>query len=196
MRKLLAVTILSLTAVSGWAQGTITFRNGGVTFTTTADRLVYLGAIGGTGVVKGTNYHAALYYLPGGGRGADLNNPAAGTQAGDPIRFRAVTSTGAGGEWVSTAYTRTLAGVDLTQTATLQVRVWDYTKYATFAEAFQRGEYGWSTPFDYTVPPANTLDPRAYLPDQLRAFAVVPEPSTIALGVLGVASLLFLRRRK
>ena len=43
MKKLIAVAVLGLTAVSGWAQGTVDFRNGGITFPTDADRRVYFG---------------------------------------------------------------------------------------------------------------------------------------------------------
>jgi hypothetical protein len=65
----------------------------------------------------------------------------------------------------------------------------------TFEAAVTGGEYGASQPFNYTVPAAGSSADAYYL-DNLRAFAVIPEPSTIALGILGAASLLFLRRRK
>ena len=85
----------------------------------------------------------------------------------------------------------------LGETATLQVRVWDITKYATFAAAFAANDYGWSVPFNQRMPDFAHGDPAtlAYM-EGLRAFAIVPEPSTIALGVLGVAGLLAIRRRK
>ena len=51
---------------------------------------------------------------------------------------------------------------------------------------------GASAPFEVTLGPSN-LPPVALA--NLKAFSVVPEPSTIALGVLGVAALLFRRRK-
>ena len=196
MKKLFAGTLLGLAVVSGWAQGTIDFRNGGVTFKTVEDRKVYLGTVGnGLGLV-GTNYVAALYYVVG--ANAVINGPTLGIQAGEVARFRPVT-TSSQGTWLNpTAIgnTRVLAGVSFLQPATIQIRVWDSTKYSSYAAAFAAGEYGASTPFNYTVPAEGDLLLSDYYLNDLRAFAVVPEPSIIALGALGVASLLFLRRRK
>src|SRR5262249_40094038 len=95
-----------------------------------------------------------------------------------------------------------LTGVDvsgnaggLPQLATLQVRVWDSSRYASWDAALAGGAYGVSAPFAYSVPDVGSI-PAKYYMENLQAFALIPEPSTIALGVLGVASLLFLRRRK
>jgi hypothetical protein len=58
------------------------------------------------------------------------------------------------------------------------------------------GEVGLSSAFNYTPPLAGSTPDRYYM-DNLRAFAVVPEPSTIALSLMGAAaSLMFIRRRK
>lgn len=197
MKKLIAVAVLGLAAASSWAQGTIDFRNLGVTFKTSHDKLVYLGDVGGTNPkLVGTNYAAGLFFLVGADQAIGV--PAAGIQAGGLALFRALTTTSPGA-WLnplSVGNTRILDGVPIGGIATLQVRVWDITKYQTFAQAFARGEYGWSAPFNYTVPAAGSA-PDAYYLNDLHAFAVVvPEPSTIALGVLGVAGFLFLRRRK
>jgi len=197
MKKLVAAAVLGLAVVSGWAQGTVDFRNGGVSFPTAADRFVYLGAVGGTKLV-GTNYVAALYYMAG--ANAPIDSPTAGTQAGGLAAFRVATTTNPG-LWlnqVAVGNTRILDGVSFDQTATLQVRVWDASRYSSYAAAFAAGQgYGKSDPFNYTVPSATNIDPSKYYMDGLRAFAViVPEPSVLALGVVGVAGLLFLRRRK
>src|SRR5262249_37473047 len=116
MKKVLAIALLSLAAVSGWAQGIVTFQNGQITFSTVADRLVYLGGVGGTKLV-GTNYVAGLYYIAG----ADQNimSPTAGTQAGALAVFR-VATTAVPGVWNNggAGQTRNLDGVAQGSTAT------------------------------------------------------------------------------
>jgi len=52
-----------------------------------------------------------------------------------------------------------------------------------------------STPFAYTSPTSATPAPSDLLMKNFRGF-VVPEPSTVALGVLGLGALLLFRRRK
>ena len=193
MKKLFVVALLSLAAVSSWAQGTVDFRNGGITFGAAADRFVYKGEVGGTKLV-GTNYVAGLYFgtptdAGAGGRAADN---------GRLVKFRPTTTTLPGLWAVPTPVSFVLDGVTEGQSTTLQVRVWDATKFSTFDAAMAgRGEVGISKTFAYTVPTAGSTPDKYYM-EGLRAFAVnpVPEPSTIALGVLGVAGLLALRRRK
>jgi len=195
MKKLFAIAALGLVAVSGWAQSIVQFQNS-VSFVNVADRSVYSDRVGGT-LLAGTNYVVGLWYIPGAGH-TEIASPAGGTQAGGTGFFRAATSTGTKGQWLNATAvgnTRTLDNVAAGTFATLQVRVWDINKYANFAAAFNAGEYGWSTPFDWKAPVAGD-PPSGNFMDNLRAFALVPEPSTIALGVLGAASLLFLRRRK
>src|SRR4051794_3613427 len=58
------------------AQGVVQFQNGGITFPTLADRLIYADRPGGTGLT-GTNFAAALSYAPGAGQ--NLYSPTAGT---------------------------------------------------------------------------------------------------------------------
>jgi len=78
----------------------------------------------------------------------------------------------------------------------LAVRVWDKSLFATYELAKGNGLTGDSGNFTYTqrfTVPANPND-TAMLTQ--KAFALVPEPSAIALSVLGVAGLLLIRRRK
>ena len=94
--------------------------------------------------------------------------------------------------------TRTLDGVPVGTFATLQVRVWDIAKYATFAQAFAGGEYAWSVPFNFRAPDFVHGDPAnaAYM-EGLRAFplSIIPEPSAFPLGLLAGGALLLWRRR-
>lgn len=201
MKKVLVIALLSLAAVSSWAQGTVQFQNGQITFITQdptgGNRLVYKDTIGGT-KLTGTNYAAALYYVPGADQGNILMTRDGGTQAGGLAFFRPGTTT-VPGVWsnpLAVGNTRTLDGVAISTFATLQVRVWDTVKYVSFADAFSHNDYGWSVPFNFHAPDFAHGDPAsaAYM-EGLQAFAMVPEPSTIALGVLGVVGLLALRRR-
>jgi len=70
-------------------------------------------------------------------------------------------------------------------TTTLELRVYDATG------AF----IGGSPQFEYIPPTSQTPTPDQILMVNFRGF-VVPEPSTIALGVLGLGALLLFRRRK
>jgi hypothetical protein len=188
MKKLIPFLVLLAGVTGALAQGTVTFVNSG-SFPTTADRNVYLDRADGSAAVLmvGQNYVAQLYY------GADAGSLAAHSAA--PSRFR-VSTTASPGTWAGG--TRTLTGFTSGQTVTMQVRVWDAgntsgTPLTSWDQASVRNA---SSIFTYTVPaagaPANHL-----LMDNLRAFTVVvPEPSVIGLGLIGVGALFMLRRRK
>jgi hypothetical protein len=80
----------------------------------------------------------------------------------------------------------------------LQVRVYNATLFPAgyTAAVAGGGRTGFSTAFDYTVPSGGTPAPNEFWMANFGGFTLVPEPSTIALGVLGLAGLLFIRRRK
>jgi len=198
MKKLIAIAVLGLSVATGWSQGTILFQNTGVTFKTTHDKRVY--DVDGVTPLVGVNYVAALYYVEG--TGGDLSTPATGTMAlgadGTGLAAFRVPTTTSKGYWLNGAVgnARTLVGVTAGETATLQVRVWDITRFASYAEAVAGGGiYGKSETFTYTVPQPGAPVNETYLND-LRSFQLVPEPSTIALGVLGLGSLFLFRRRR
>jgi hypothetical protein len=204
MKKLITVAILGLSAIGAWAQGQVDFRNAGPTFATVADRKIYAAAVGNGLGLTGTNYVAGLWYVSGAGNGGQLVGTG-GSQALNAntahasvfsLRIPTTTSPGTWNPGANSFYF-VLNGVGAGAGATLQVRVWDRSKYATFDDAFRAQEFGVSVPFDWTAPVAGDPPSKQFM-EGLRAFAyvVVPEPSTIALGILGVASLLFLRRRK
>jgi hypothetical protein len=167
------------------AQGTVSFNNNSA-FATVANRLV--NNVGGAPLV-GTDFVAQLYF---GSAGTAAGSLTAVTTA--PARFR-VATTSSPGTW--SGGTRTLDGIASGVTATLQVRVWNATAFPAGYDAAVagRGVTGASDPFAYTVPAAGS-PPAAFFMENMRGFTLVPEPSTIALGVLGLAGLVFIRRRK
>jgi len=201
MKKIIPVLLGVVASIStAVAQGTVNFNNS-VAFGDNVDRLVYLDPAHTTALV-GVNWAAILVF----GATADALNTFATkttdtTYGGSLAKFRDP-SLGVGqGTWVGG--TRVLPGVaaGTTQgpggTTMLQVRVWDLSLFATYDLAVAgHGYTGHSDAFSYTVPAAGSL-PSASFMTGLNAFDVgVPEPSTIVLGALGLASLLFLRRRK
>lgn len=86
------------------------------------------------------------------------------------------------GQWLFASRTLSVPGGTPT---TLQVRIFDG----------QGNLLVTSSDFAYTPPTSPTPPPDSLLMTNFRAFAV-PEPSTIALGVLGLGALLLFRRRK
>lgn len=195
MKKTLFIAVLLAGAVASFAQGTVNFANT-VAFSTAAtqaanghtDRLVYW--TDNTTGLSGTNWVAQLYYSAGSGV-ADSS-----LSAVDSTNRAFFASGSQLGKWQP--QTKVLSGVAAGQTATLQVRVWDGSIYGTYAAAaLAGGATGKSATFDYTVPTGATPPPSAFYMEGLQSFTLqVPEPSTIALGVLGAASLLIVRRRK
>ena len=119
--------------------------------------------------------------------------------------FRNPLTTTSPGYWLNPASLgmspifRVLEGVSFNQYATLQVRVWDITKYASYAEAFAAGESLASAPFNYRVPYEGELGPAVYYMNDLRAFGPAtlstgspcPEPSTWALLTIGAIAWLW-----
>jgi hypothetical protein len=156
------------------------------TFVTAADRLVrdvFLAPL------VGTNYVAQLYYGPE-GASADSLLPVTTS----PAQFRATTTT-IPGTWRG-GY-RTLAGLMLDQTATLQVRVWDSTVGASWEEAVAAGfggtQYGTSALFSYRIPV--TGSPQLYYIENFRGFTLVPEPATAMLVLAGLFAWTLMRRK-
>jgi hypothetical protein len=167
MKKLLTIAacFCALTAFNAYAQGTIAFGN---RVTGVLDAPVF--DVGGTVKLEGPAM--AQLYL-----GA--------TPVGAPVAFR----TGAGaGYWPTTSVT--LPGVAAGAVAQVQVKAWKDA--ASFEAAAIKGESGVlsiTTGGAGSPPtlPANLVG--------LTSFTLVPEPSMIALGLLGAAGLM-LRRRK
>jgi uncharacterized protein (TIGR03382 family) len=156
--------------------------------------LVYFGP-GCVFPLTGTNFAAGLWYVPGADNGSLLLTPTGGTQPGALAFFR-VATTSMPGVWNNGAAgnTRTLDGVVVGTYATLQVRVWDITKYSAFALAFAANDYGWSTPFNYRAPIPTDPATASYM-EGFRGINACPEPATVALGLLAAGAWLLTRRR-
>jgi hypothetical protein len=174
MKTPITLALFASSLALGWGQGQVDFRNQGITFRTLADRAVYLNYSAGI-KLTGTNYVAGLWFVPGiDPNGVDGRiDPHRGMFVGLLFRFRSPSTSDANkGTWavppgVSPLFT--FPGVFPGQTVTLQVRVWDWTRYASFADAWAAGEYGVSEPFLYT-PPQPGSPPDQYYMENLRAF--------------------------
>jgi hypothetical protein len=192
MKKLIPLLVLLGGAATGFAQGTVTFQNSVLFLTPDPSGLgrLVLDAPGGVGL-GGSQYVAELYY----GSSAGSLSPLTASIS----RFRA-TSSPSKGKWLASGINAPndyvpLPGIDFGGNAFLQVKVWDLTAGATY-ETAGSGKTGASQVFAYTVPAAGDTTASHFFMEGMQGFALVPEPSAIALGVLGVAGLLLIRRRK
>jgi hypothetical protein len=189
MKKLIPFLALTVLATGAYAQGVITFANNVITPNTP----YVLDTAGAR--LTGTQYASQLYY------GASASSLAAHTAA--PNRFRAAGSSLAGTWATTTGANRTLTGGGVGVPVFAQVRVWDLNQFATYEAAVAGGGIiGTSTIFTYnqrlSSPPATT---DTYMTDGsgnplFQSFSLVPEPSVIGLGIIGVGALFMLRRRK
>ncbi|MDB6026385.1 MAG: hypothetical protein JWM68_2608 [Verrucomicrobiales bacterium] len=206
MKKSLVIAFVALSSVLGYSQGTVSFNNN-VAFATPPSTTPGVGQVPANGhdnrlvyntdnttTLTGTNWAAQLYYKVGSGQAES----SLGIISGDTFSKFRVGTTSSPGTW--SGATKTFADVPIGTTATLQVRVWDGSLFGTYALAVAgNGVTGKSVTFNYTPQdttlPATPID--ASFMYGLQSFTVaVPEPSTIALGILGAASLLVVRRRK
>lgn len=183
---LLAAGLLAVASFNAGAQGTVTFANSNTSLVTAE--------VGGPAVPTGLNsgYGGLLVGLFWGVQGSSEDqliqigataaiNPLAGRYSGG------TRTTGVG----------TAAGA----TATFQVRAWSADLGATWAEAQLSNATGWigsSALFTSATggagePPSTPINLNTSVPGF--AVTLVPEPSVIALAVLG-AGALFFRRKK
>jgi len=202
MKKTLLLSMLFASAVGVFAQGTVNFANtvafGTAAQTSTAnghaDRLVY-GTDNTTGL-SGTNWVAQLYWAAGSGV---ADSSLAAVDASPKTFFASGSQLG---KWIPA--TKTMTPTAQGDTVTLQVRVWDGSLFSTYALAATAATSnplvftGKSPTFSYSIPTGGTPPVTAFYMEGLQSFTIgnVPEPTTIALGVLGAASLFVVRRRK
>jgi hypothetical protein len=185
MKKLIPVIALLIGAFSAFGQGVVLFQNNTNHFANGQGR--FITQPDGATLVLGTNFAAQLLY------GTD---PASLTAHTLTAYFRPTLSPGtwSGGN-------RTLpAGVGgVGTTIWLQVRVWDSgDRTRTFDTARTAGGlWGQSAVFSYQQ--VASVPPSVYDTSMInfQGFSlVVPEPSVIGLGVIGIGALFMLRRRK
>jgi hypothetical protein len=213
MKKLAAVAVAAFMAASAFGQGQIFFNNRtGVgaavyavnptapTVRLSGNSTTNQGSVNYAGVplLFGTNYSAQLWFGPA-NTPADALQPLNTPQG--TVTFRPAGSFN--GFIQQTALAATLPGIPFESIATIQMRVWDNRSglVRTWAEALAMQQtdptlaMGFSDPFQSQtlVGPPNA--PPGMLGLQSFSLTVVPEPSIIALGALGLGALL-LRRRK
>lgn len=199
MKKL----VLTLTAVAAaanlYAQGTVNFNNLSGTGVTGGSPVSNI--LTGARVPSGSTFLAQLYY---GGANAAADSLVSVTNA--PIGFAS--------PGIFVGSTRTLlsdvvgvASPTAAAMATIQIRSWQATLGNSFESALARASAGGdadkvigsSAAFQLVTGNPNAMPPGtpANL-NGLRGFYLtpVPEPSTIGLGLVGLAALAFLRRRK
>jgi hypothetical protein len=185
MKKLLFLAALLVASASAFAQGTVNIANR----VTAAGIDAPIFDVDNSTRLAGTGFFVQLYAGVAGTSaeglsavGAAVNFRAAGAQAGYML----------GGDTI-----RTINGIPAGGAAAVQLRAWD-SAFATYEAAVAAGgKYGSSSVLNL----ASTGNPTSAPPGTpadltgLQSFALVPEPSTIALAMLGGAAL-FLRRRK
>jgi hypothetical protein len=190
MKKLFVILACAVAAVTSYAQGTVNFTT----------------RIPGVVDVVFTNPGGAK--LDGTGYTAQLYGGAAGAAEGALVALTPTTTfrSGAGAGYITPAGAVVVTGVPGGQTASIQIRVWNnqggtITSYEQ-ARASATGEFGQSEVFQISSlgdpnasPPGVPVDPVGFGTGKTYATQIVPEPTTIALGLLGAAAL-FLRRRK
>jgi hypothetical protein len=189
MKKLAILTGCLLVSAMAVAQGTVNFANAAAGLNAPVSN-----AAGDP--CEGTGYWAQLYAV------VDSSL----TAVGDPVNFR---TGGLAGVFLGGA--RTIPGVAAGADATVQVRAWSANfsswdaAWAAFGSGDASAETGWSnsntgmdnldsatftvTTGGGTLPAGNLLNLTSF------QLAAVPEPSTIALGILAGLALL-IRRRK
>jgi MYXO-CTERM domain-containing protein len=194
MKKFLLVATMALAALGVQAQGTLTFNNN-------ASTAIRFDAANGGAQVPG-GFVVGLYYS---------TDTALTNSQVDATLARAFGAGGAGNVEATTHGTALGQFFGLTKTfnpplaggtvVAVQVRAWS-SGYATYEDALASGLQtvfaGKSNIFPLTLGGGPNPTPSITGTGKLLAFTVspVPEPSTIALGLLGLGALALFRRRK
>lgn len=186
MKKLLLLSGLMVAALGAYAQGTLTFVNAAPPAMDAPIFNNIPGAPQPNVRASGSSFQAQLYIGPAGTTSASAltTNGVSGTPAS--LQSGAAAGYFNGG-------VRDIAGTTAGTIITAQVRAWSTTGGATWETAGPnfRGE---SNLIQVTLGGGQTL-PANLL--GLQSFTVgIPEPSSIALGLLGLGAIVLFRRRK
>lgn len=176
MKKLIVAAAVGLTAIGAMAQGQFNFNNRVPAAVPPIDAKVF--DSNGTTPLDGTAWFAQTYI------GTDANSL---SPAGSAVNFR----TGAGAGYIIGGGLVTTSFAGGTQ-IWVEMRAWEAAKGTTYEAAVAAGgKFGKSQAIQLTVAVAPNTPPDM---QGLKSFSVVPEPSVMALGVLGAAALLLRRR--
>jgi hypothetical protein len=185
MKKLVLTAVGLLASLNLFAQGVVSFQNSSTT-------LVLNGNNGNAPVASADGIRVALYWAPD-------STPTTYTQIGN-VATVGIPAAGryAGGN--RTTGTETAPGAQ----AWFQVKAWELAYGTSYEEAVAHAPMGGrlalrgeSNKFHCTTGNPPLLPATNLSTVGLEGFTVnVPEPSVIALGLLGAGALLLLRRRK
>ena len=191
MKKLRVILGAALVSASGLAQGTINFNN---RVTGQVDAPVYAAPLYGVTwptVGAGPTINAQLYRVSGTGATRTYS------PIGQATTFREPTAANP----LLTAYVVSISSMIVDNAApgsqlAVVMRVWHGTSYET---AITRGQSNLGEPITVTlggdIPGAPTAVPGNLIGLQGMTLFIIPEPSTLALAILGSAALLFRRRK-
>jgi MYXO-CTERM domain-containing protein len=196
MKKILLLAALVGMAVTSFGQGVVQFNNKVSASGVDAPITGVTGAKIDESLTPG--YRAALYGIVGSIPGSDsaLDNQILVSSIGSGntwVNFR----TGAAAGYINTAGDagRMFASGGFSATVTVQVRAW-FGNYSTYEAARAAGApIGKSNMVQMTTTTSAT-DTSVPAIVGLQGFQVVPEPSSIALGLLGLGAIAMIRRRK
>jgi hypothetical protein len=194
-RILIAAAVLAGLSTSVFAQGTIIIdnsKNSAASSTATTGGLVFTTS-GGAAALEKANVGVTLL------AGPNVNSMTAvttiiGSANGGTSDFFAGTGAGQFTDPLNTTYTLTSQGVGSAAIGTFELQLWE-GNFTSYAAAVAGGGYVAESIF--TNPTGGGPTPTATLTGMpAMVLTTTPEPSTIALGGLGAAALLFFRRRK
>jgi MYXO-CTERM domain-containing protein len=191
MKKLLLLATSLLVAVGAYAQGTVNFANGGAG----VNAPVTNGTTGTMAAPANGTFYAMLYVGASGTASADLSTNGFGGGA-------ALIGSPTAGYFFGG--TRTISTFAPGAAITAQVRVWSSAAGATWesiagADSTIRSGAGYATSPTFNVTLGGNGIPNPNLVGMGPGFIVgpvVPEPSAIALGLLGLGAVALIRRRK
>jgi MYXO-CTERM domain-containing protein len=181
MKKLLLLAAATLLAVGAQAQGLVNFANiGGGTAGSVNAPVRDI-----TVLASGAAYAAQLYW--GAAGTTDSSTLTINGVSGSPATFGTAAQAG-----YFTGGSRIITGASGGTTVTLQVRAWATATGSSWDTATIRGE---SNLIQYTLA-TSPATPNNMVGLQAFNVAPVPEPSAIALGLLGLGAVALIRRRK